>query len=479
VIELWRSVAEDVLAPLLVEPYITGKSKYFEKARFEKGLSQHHFPPGRWRSLYAGIVRLRHQNKIVNWNNLIGNVSSTVNEDWFTEVFTLADPIRNVDFDSNVDKLIEIGNRMTAVDALQQAAENLIKGEEMGFVVRNVINDITTVSERRIEDETAEDNSKLIDSIFNNDPIQGIFTGIDFVDDSVGGLITGRMLMLAGAYKSSKTRIMINLAIRALREGKHPAILSFENPKVVTSMQIISMLAVEYLIKKIPYDASQSVFHIAPDTLIRLGNTYKQKMGGIKAEAIEYARETFRGFGDRIRIYDQSHKGGNLSDIPSVQSVITRDMHLYGGNVFFIDHQGLIAGNSGKIYEDTRYVSGELMRISRYSDPHPISLVVLAQLNEEEIKRKKQGYGSGIKGGGDTNANADYVLRLTPVLESSLGGEAKFYDDRTQLQVKLNRWGKTTGRKQVNFEPNSGLIVGLQPIEKTEPEVEATEETPF
>lgn len=459
-IETWQSVAEDVLAPLLVEQYIEGKSEYFESAYMEEGLFPHHFPNGRWRSLYSCIVQLRNQKKAVNWNNLSSIVSSTVNSDWFTDVSTLADPIRMLDFDDNVAKLIEIGNRMTAVDSLEQAADNLRRGEDLQFTIQSVIDDITTVGERRIENETAEGASEAVDQIFESDPVVGAPTGIEFIDDSIGGLIAGRMMMLAGAYKSRKTTCMINWILSAYRAGKLPAILSFENSKQVTTMQIIAMLAIEYLFeqKKIAYTSEASAFWISADQLMRMGKTYKQKWAGLKAEAVEYARDTFRDMKKGIRIYDQSHKGGNLSDIDSCRSVIIRDMHLYGGNIFAIDHQGLIDAPSKEIYEGTRYVSKQLMKISRYSDPHPISLLVLAQLNEETIKSntKKEKYTTGIKGGGDTNANADYVIRTTPVPDPI---NRKFHNDRVEIQVKLTRWSGGTGKHIVKFHPESGLLM--------------------
>lgn len=467
----WQSLAEDVLSLLCTEPYIEGDLNFFKKASHERMLKPYHLPPGRWRSLYEAVLQLHLTEKNVNWNNLVAILPSTADEAWYTELSSLADPIRMFDFDENVERLIELGNRMSIISTLEHTTESLRKGEGIEFAVQNCISDITSLGDGKIEDETAIGTSTRVSRIFEADPVPGICTGIDFIDEAIGGLRSQKMLVLAGAYKSRKTTIMLNWILAAIRQGKKPAILSFENSIEITTLQLIAMLAVEWLfrVNKIEYTDSASAYWISASDLMMLGKTYQQKWAGLKAEAVNYARETWESFGKGIRIYDRSTNGGSLSNIASIKSVIKRDMHLYGGDFFAIDHQGLIDAN-GEIYESTRYVSKELQVISRITEPHSIHLLVLAQLNEEAIKRKKSSsYSSGVKGGGDTNANADYVLRTTPIKDPN-GGQDKYYDNRVDLQIKHNRWGASTARHTVKFHPQSGLYRPDENESYTQPE---------
>src|SRR5690606_2131664 len=101
--------------------------------------------------------------------------------------------------------------------------------------------------------------------------------------------------------------------------------------------------------------------------LLRAGNGYRQ-WTALKRQAVDYAREEFHRMGEGIRIYDTSLKGGALSDMASISSVVRRDMRLYGGNWFALDHQGLV-DERGEIYEHTRSVSKSLQRLSRIQEP--------------------------------------------------------------------------------------------------------------
>lgn len=450
----WQALAEDVLAPLLVEHYIAGNSQYFDACYYEFALESYQFPAGRWRSLFASIVTLNLKKESVNWNNLSPLVSSTVSEDWFTSVIQIADGVRLLDFDGNVDKLKALGKRMATAERFERGALELRQGKSLELTISNTVSQITNLSERGFDHETASKAAVNVKAIMEGEPKPGVKTRIPFIDDCAS-LQTGQMCLLAGAYKSHKTALALNFVIEAYRQGKKPAILSWENSVEMTSMQLICMLAVEYLLYtlRLPYTQKDPVFNIAPALIMEAGKNYKNWIQK-RVEAIDYGYYAFEKMGENIRIYDRSKKGGELSDLQSTRTVVSRDMRLYEGDFYLLDHQGLILA-PGEIYERTSAVSGGLQELSRVADPHPIHLLVLSQLSEAAIKAKKA-YSSGAKGGGDSNANSDVVLRTMPLRDAS-GGEDKYFDDRVKLQVKHDRWGGSTGFELVYFHPQSGL----------------------
>ncbi|MDA8115734.1 MAG: hypothetical protein M0Z43_13570 [Acidithiobacillus sp.] len=459
---IWQSAADDVLAVLLTEQYTDKGTNGFNRAVHECGLMSYHLPEGKWRDLMGAILDLRLGQKAVSWNNLASILSGRVTEQWYTELVTLCDVTRIADFGDNVTLLMDYGSRMAVVDSLEQAAKDLRDGDaNIDERVNLLVSDITTVGETKIVDETAGDSDARLALVFDAEPPPVIPTGIGFVDDAIGGLREQRMLVLAGAYKSRKTTLMLNWLLRAYRAGKRPAVLSWENTITMTMMQLIAMLAVEWLIQcgRVTYAPDAPVFWISADGLMQAGRGYK-RWASLKVEALDYARAELKRMGDGMRFYDRTPSGGGLSDLPSARAVIRRDMRLYGGDVFGLDHQGLIDAN-GEVFEHTRSVSKYLQGLSRITEPHSISLIVLAQLNENAIANTS-GYSAGVKGGGDTSANADYVLRTTPVKLPAT--EDKYYDDRIELQVKHNRWGATTAREIVMFHPESGLVMPHQTV---------------
>lgn len=461
--QVWQSAAEDVLSVLVTEQYTDTSYGAFHRALDKANLFPYHLPPGKWRALLVAIIELRLEHRVVNWNSLANRVGDALPSGWYAELVTLCDSTRIADFDDNLTLLMDVGRRMVVVEALEQAAADLRSGSNPDETVNDLISDITSVGEQKIAAETAGASAERLAHIFEQEPPPVTPTGIRFIDDAIGGLRQQRMLVLAGAYKSRKTTLMLNWVLNAYRAGQRPAVLTWENSIETTQMQMIAMLAVEWLFKDghVPYSPDAPLYWLSADGLMQAGRGYKA-WTSLKVQAIDYARAELIAAGDGIRFYDRSPRGGSLSSLTSARSVIRRDMRLYGGNIFGLDHQGLIDAE-GEVYEHTRSVSKYLQGVSRITDPHSITLIVLAQLNESAIANGG-GYSAGVKGGGDTSSNADYVLRTTPI--EVVGG--KYYDDRIELQVKHNRWGVTTGKETVMFHPESGLVMPSRMVQFSE-----------
>ncbi len=452
--QVWGSAADDVLSVLLTEQYTDEGLSGFNHAFYEKGLMTLHFPQGKHRALFQAIADLRTKKRPVTWNSIADITSGAITQQWYTELCTLCDPIRIADFNDNAAMLLEYGERAIAVDVLESAAADIREGKDREQVIDTVVSEVTSGASHDIHGETAREATKNLRARLSVPAEMGVPTGFDFIDEVTGGIRKGRMTVLAGAYKSRKTTTGMNVVLNAYRGGLKPAILSYENTIETMHASLTAMLAVDWLLKenKVPYSPEAPVYWISPDSLLQAGSGYK-KWTPLKVQAIEWALEEMDRIGDGIRFYDTSETGGELSDMRSIRRVVKRDMRLYGGDVYLVDHQGLVDAD-GEIYEHTRNVSKAFQRLSRITSPHQISLWVIAQLNESAIQNGA-GYSAGVKGGGDTSANVDYLITTNPVQIPGMNGD--FYDDRTELKVKFNRWGGTTPRKPAFFHPESGL----------------------
>jgi replicative DNA helicase len=464
--DLWQSAADDVFSVLLTEQYLEGGENAYNRAVFEEGLSRFHFPAGKWRELFRVVFELRTVKKSLTWHHIAEVAPASITQQWYTELVTLVDEVRIADFDDNVHLLKQFGQRLDAIEAFESAAKSLRAGEDVEHVVNSTLGSVSVRDHREIQGETAADGASRLRSILSGTPDPVVPTGFDFIDEVTGGLRAQRLWMVAGPYKSRKTTVGYNILLNAYRAGKRPAILSLENTYDTMLATLTAMLAIEWLLKHDhapTYAPDASVYWISADGLLQAKSGYK-KWTSLKVQAIDYALNEIEKIGDGIRFYDTSAKYGALSDFASIRGVIQRDMRLYDGDVYIVDHQGLVDGQ-GEIYEDTRSVSKAFQRLSRIDNPHTITLIVLAQLNENAVKGES-GYSAGVKGGGDSAANCDVLLTTTPI--PLPGSTSDFCDDRTHIKVKFNRWGGTTTKREVIFHPESGLKMPSKTIDLTE-----------
>jgi len=455
----WESVAEDVLSVLLVEEGATEAARHYHVA-LDEGLKVEHFPQGKHRQLMQAIADLREQKSALTWH-AIEAVTVGVTLADHTRLVTLADDTRmGAVFRDNVKLLIDYGLTLSMAEQMDAARQALLAGKDRDGVVDHLVDEVTRKGVVRIIGETAEDAGKAFKTLMDETPKPLVSTGLAWVDEAVGGFGENELWYIAGPYKSSKTRLAYNMALHAARRGVSVGILSLENLQREINAQFVSMLAIEWLLaqNKVAYDANSSLYWISPKMLLRVRSGYRQ-WPDLKARAVDHGIEAFRQLQKHIRIYDRSESLGELSTVSSIKRVIKRDKRLYGGRLYFVDHQGLVDAR-GSVYEQTSATSKAFQSLSRAFPDDPITLVVLAQLNEETIKAEGEGYSAGVKGGGDSPANSDVMLTTKPV--PIKGAEGEFHNDRTTLRVKYSRWGSGGHKELVGFHPESGLIRSLE-----------------
>lgn len=459
--EAWISASDDILAVLLTDIEEPDEG-YFDKAVNEHGLTVQHLPFGYHRSFWNALFQLRQTNQHIDINSIIA-LAPDVTIALYAKMVSLADSgfddiIRGRAFDSNVALVRNYGETARFVERLQSSLITVRDGGDLNHEIDALVAFLGVANVESLHDVTAAGGAARLLAYMSQSPEKFASTGIEWLNAVTNGFAPSQLWYLAGPYKSSKTRIGYNMALTlADVQGVSTAILSRENQDRMINAQLVSMLAVKWLLERVPYDKKQPVWWISPISLIRAKNTYQNWQPAVKVEAINYGFKRLAEIGDLLRVYDSTPEGGKLSDIVSIRRMVQRDKRLFDGKVYLLDHLGLIHAE-GSVYEKTSANSNQLQALSREDSTNPITLVVLAQLNEDTIKNG-EGYNAGVKGGGDPSADADVLLTTHPV-EISPG---TYYDDRTTLKVKFNRWGSSGDKEVVFFHPGSGLMIDEYP----------------
>lgn len=289
-------------------------------------------------------------------------------------------------------------------------------------------------------------------------------TGLNWLDGICeGGYEPGHIWWIAGAYKSRKTTLAINMALAAtqseLTRELKPAILSLEMPQERVQLSVEAMLAVAWLKKhglygmKYRTDTGVEVGYdwISVTGLRSLGDSYKSdRFNAQKRAAIEYAYDTYDKL--PLRVYDSTEEHGGLSTYDSVERAINYDMARYGGKLFFIDYMQLV-DIPGANYFDR--ISGVSTNLQRLAAKKGITLVVLAQRNEDSIKNGDS-YSPGIKGGGDPAQTADYLL--VTKYKDPMENEDDAYLS-TQMKLSRHGVGGNGTKEQLAIHASSGLLL--------------------
>jgi hypothetical protein len=222
------------------------------------------------------------------------------------------------------------------------------------------------------------------------------------------------------------------------------------------------MFAVEWLIQEGHYERTVDttsngnlvpVEHLSAKMLVTLSKDYT-KLGKVRAEAIRQSIQRFRGYANRLHIYDRSPSGGSLSDTGSIRLAVKRSMVLQGKtDMVIVDNLRSVMTQGFSDLEKQQEVSPALEHLTRSEET--ITLL---------LTHPKIGNADGAKGtlhseiaGGDRAAGASDEVWLSGY---RWGKNAdRLPDDKLVLGVHTSRLGKGQQYMMVNIHAPSGLIL--------------------
>jgi hypothetical protein len=458
-----ENAADDLLAVMLMSE--AGRNRVL----YELNVSPVHMPTLKHRRLFEAIRDCVKAGEPIHDTTVREKCGSIVTVDWYAQIADLYDSTRGAAvLTANAAIVRRHGLNAIARNELREAESVIAKGQTYSDVLPGLMTKLASIeTNSSIEGETADLMADSFADFMDSPPPALMLTGIPWLDQLSGGFDRGHIWWIAAPYKSRKSTVMLNIALGMLMTwytrgcaGEPPSIgiASGEMPQKRVIAQIVAMLGVANIRRRNlwreTFTAGTTAYPlhmISARALMNARAAYRQ-WDPRRVEAIDYGIRQYANFGRALRVYDRSKEGGGLSDLNSLFTIMRRDMHLYRTNVFFIDYLQLFQPAEAKLFE---YMSWAARELQKFAAHEGVTLVALAQQNEDTIKTGTT-YSAGIKGGGDAASTADYLL-------TSLYKAGDFADDATKLQLtmKLSRHGDGGGdtKRVHDIHPHSGLLM--------------------
>lgn len=435
----------------------------YSRIRFEYGLTAKMFPIGWHREFVSAVYSLREANQPIH-DSLIKERCENAPLSWILQVLTLYDETRIGRVCQENARLVKAeGLRLGRIKLLEIAKEQIENGKDSETVARQLTDLLGSMGNEGLSQNVrTTDHARLNRKAREMPQNTGSeLTGLSWWDNEAIRYEKGQIWWIAGAYKSRKTSLALNLALSAALQGISVGILSKEMRQDRVQSITEAMLAVGHLAKHkligktYEYNGHSIQFDWISGKWIRTSGKAYQHAHPARVSALEWAFQTYEAL--PMRVYDASPEHGGLSDFNSIQRIISRDIQHDKGALFFVDYFQLFAESS---YEEIANLAKSLQA---FAQKRGITLVMLAQRNEDAIKGGES-YSAGIKGGGDASATADYLF-ITRYKEDSTDLNAENVLD---LQIKHAREDASGGamRRKLPIHPQSGLLFDMNWIER-------------
>lgn len=449
----YQSAADDTLATMFINP------EMIDKALYEHQIRIGYYPDSRQKVLFEVLCQLRRSGDTIIDATVLAKAENKFTQEWLLNLIGTFAPSMAAAFEANCKLVTGYGLRMEALRIVTLAVEQLRNPDSKptGDIIHQVMDSLgSTHTVGGIKGVTAEENAGDFEAYMSLQPPVTMSTGIPWLQEQSGGFSRGDLWWIASAYKMRKTTLMLNLALHAATNGASVAFLSREMLKRQVAAQLVSMFAIGYLLANGLYDVKneygQMLNWISARGLIQAQVGYR-RWDKRKVAAIDYGISELAKIKKQLRIYDTSPNGGRLCDIASLQSVVRRDIALYGTQIVFVDYLQLFDAPGGSLFDKTMYAAHILQEQTKM---YNLTTVAAAQKNEESILNASQErYSPGVKGGGDVAATADYLLE-TRYKYGDMKDEKKL-----EVTMKLSRHGSGGGDVKQTFDihPGSGLIL--------------------
>lgn len=266
-----------------------------------------------------------------------------------------------------------------------------------------------------------EDITKMGDEYERRMKLEPIKTGFNAIDNKIGYLQGGDMIIMAAATGMGKTCMMLNIALSMAKQGKKVLIFSLEMNKEQLLNRIISS----------EIGISSAKFRNATLT---------------KDEETKYFGYVFSEDFDKLNMQICTEYNITTSKIRSIVLDSKAD-------VVFIDYMGLISGENNKSsYERMSEISRDLKLLAMESKK---PFIVLHQLNRANTDRKdKRPILSDLRDSGKIEQDADIIGFVY---------RPAYYDEtqnktRMQLIIAKNRHGQSDVVCELKFNPATQKI---------------------
>jgi len=257
-------------------------------------------------------------------------------------------------------------------------------------------------------------------------------TGLNWLDNLVGGGARGAVWVIAGPYKHRKSSLVRNLVYNLCQHGVSFDWFNLERSRVYHYQQMLALVA-NKIIREVDVPNTP---YVTPVDIAKRNYFPGQEM------VIESAKERINNW--RLRIWDGRD---GIASPEKVSAILRRNLIVNQTGAWCIDHIQR-SGTEGTIFER---ISHSMTTFANLTVETQTLGIIVSQLNESSVRsygEKSQSFGA--KGGGDIPAAADVGLTT-------------FYDPQQdplhmKVELRLSRDSGVANRLH-EIEPTTGLIL--------------------
>lgn len=262
----------------------------------------------------------------------------------------------------------------------------------------------------------------------------GIQTGLQWFDKVTGGLWPGFNYWVVAAYKSGKSTLARNIILNVAQSGHAVDMFCAEGSREMFALDCVSMIATGLMLDRGILTNKLRLSGLFIKRVWRQSHFLSKD----EYECIQEARLIWENL--PIRVWD-SRDG--VRDRSTVKHIVKRSKLEHGAKIFWYDYSQL-CGSEPTIYDRQ---SNTALMVQDIAVSENVVFGMLAQRNESAVKGDS-GHSSGVKGGGDADAAADFTL--IPSI-----------DDTGSYKVKLKHSRHTSaGMSEYHLtNQSSGLII--------------------
>ncbi len=315
--------------------------------------------------------------------------------------------------------------------------------------INNAITDLQSLGTRTkvetLADGLNEAISECVTNRENEGHLIGTSTGIQCIDDKIGGLNEPDMTIIGGETGGGKTALALNIAFN-VSETEYITYCSLE------------MIKKQLAFRKCSHDTGFSFQDLARGKYINEAGEYV-KLPDYVIKQLYMIKEKVAN--ERLLIHDK----GGLS-VATFRNIVAYNKKKYGCTKFIIDYVQLMNANGSgmKFTNDTERVSYISNQIKSICIEYKVAIIVLSQFSRKKDGEKRLHRLSDLKNSGSLEQDADNVILLFEPLrngftEVEVNDEVFFFSEKSDLfaQFEKCRSGEKGGAK-VTFTKKSGRI---------------------
>lgn len=394
------------------------------------GITEQTFSDGRLAAVWHGLVDAatndRRTDSFFVLRRAFGNEMTPVNRDLVAEI-SKTEPT-TIYLQSLIDAVLGDYRRRAIKPMLRVAVESLDSADDWqdawarASVVIREAQDIATKNHR------ASDLGAMIDEYIAEEmsgkPKGTVGTGVAQLDEGLGLLAPGEVLIVAGRPAVGKTALAIQMADSLVRAGKTAMIVSLE----MSGRDLVGRIAKQRAGRAaaIARGCAKADYDKAKTTRVQTAEAMRKDVGKLHIFEVNETSTVSR-IEDRVAMLASA---GSLPD------------------VVVIDYLQLIQPEDGKASREQQ-VASMSRRLKLMALSFKVPVILLSQLNRDSEKNDRRPRMSDLRESGSIEQDADRVWLLYPDPESPVAPDSPTI--AVMIEQAKNRNGQSGVRQVANF----------------------------